>query len=61
MVAGKYHIFLDSYTEYVPFESTDLETWKASSRDGFPSGLKHGSVLPVTQTELDAIRARYPA
>ena len=61
MVAGKYHILLDNYTEYVPFESTDLRTWKASNRDGFPSGLKHGSVLPITQRELDAIRARYPA
>jgi hypothetical protein len=61
MVAGKYHIFLDNYTEYVPFESADLKTWKASSRDGFPSGLKHGSVTPITQTELNAIRARYPA
>ncbi|KAJ4315321.1 hypothetical protein N0V94_006017 [Neodidymelliopsis sp. IMI 364377] len=60
-VAGKYHIFLDNYTEYVPFESTDLEAWTASSRDGFPTGLKHGSVTQITAEELAAVRARYPA
>jgi hypothetical protein len=61
LVAGKYHIFLDNYTEYVPFESTDLEIWTASNRDGFPTGLKHGSVTQVTQAELDAIKAKYLA
>ncbi|UPX14554.1 uncharacterized protein EKO05_0005032 [Ascochyta rabiei] len=38
VVAGKYHVFLDNYTEYVPFESTDLQTWTASSRDDFLDG-----------------------
>ncbi|KAF3036033.1 hypothetical protein E8E12_002576 [Didymella heteroderae] len=60
IVAGKYHMFLDNYVEYVPFESTDLKTWTESSRDGFPVGLKHGSVMQVSQAELDAIKAKYP-
>lgn len=58
-----YHLFLDNYTEYVPFETSDILSpeWVASSRDGFPTGLKHGSVTPLTQEEYDAIAAKYPA
>ncbi|KAL2857235.1 putative arabinosidase [Aspergillus pseudoustus] len=59
--AGKYHLLLDNYVEYVPFETTDVTgaVWTASDRTGFPAGLKHGNVVLVTQSEYDAIVERY--
>ncbi|KAI0417097.1 family 43 glycoside hydrolase [Xylaria grammica] len=58
-----YHVWLDDYTQYVPFEASNLEnpSWSASSTSGFPLGLKHGSVTPLTQKEYDAIAVAYPA
>lgn len=60
---GLYHLFLDDYTQYIPYETTNIQSpsWKRSSTSGFPSGLKHGSVTPVTQAEYDALAAAYPA
>lgn len=60
-VAGKYHLLLDNYEQYVPFESESLGKWTASSTSGFPVGLKHGSVTQITQAEFNLIKARYPA
>lgn len=58
---GLYHLFLDDYTQYRPFEASDILSgvWTESSTSGFPSGLKHGSVTPLTQEEYDAVSARY--
>lgn len=58
---GLYHLLLDDYTQYRPFETSDIVggSWSSSSTSGFPSGLKHGSVTPVTQEEYDAISAKY--
>lgn len=58
---GLYHLLLDDYTQYRPFETSNIEggSWSSSSTDGFPTGLKHGSVTPVTQEEYDAISAKY--
>lgn len=58
---GTYHLFLDNYTEYVPFSTSDILSpdWQPSSRDGYPQGLKHGSVTPLTQAEYDAITEKY--
>ncbi|KAK7703028.1 hypothetical protein SLS64_009299 [Diaporthe eres] len=58
---GLYHLLLDDYTQYRPFETSDIQggSWSASSTSGFPTGLKHGSVTPVTQEEYDAISAKY--
>lgn len=65
VVEGLYHLLLDDYTEYVAFETSDIEdasSWRASSSSsGFPRGLKHGSVTPLTQEEYDAVAAAYPA
>ncbi|KAM0272619.1 hypothetical protein ACHAQH_008610 [Verticillium albo-atrum] len=63
LVAGRYHLFLDNYTEYVPFETSGISSadWTSVPMDGFPRGLKHGSVTPLTQKEYDAVAARYPA
>ncbi|KAI0547817.1 glycoside hydrolase family 43 protein [Xylaria curta] len=60
---GLYHVWLDNYTQYVPYQTADLQnpSWSASSTSGFPAGLKHGSVTPLTQQEYDAVAAAYPA
>ncbi|KAI1804011.1 glycoside hydrolase family 43 protein [Daldinia bambusicola] len=60
---GVYHLLLDDYTQYIPFETSDITSasWKKSSTSGFPTGLKHGSVTPLTQKEYDALAAAYPA
>ncbi|KAI5867882.1 glycoside hydrolase family 43 protein [Durotheca rogersii] len=63
LTPGLYHLLLDDYTQYIPYETTDIysQSWKGSNRTGFPSGLKHGSVTPVTQKEYDALIAAYGA
>ncbi|KAM0331452.1 hypothetical protein ACHAQA_003128 [Verticillium albo-atrum] len=63
LVAGQYHLFIDNYREYVPFETSDISSgeWTSVSLEGFPRGLKHGSVTPLTQKEYDAVAAKYPA
>ncbi|KAI8962615.1 glycoside hydrolase family 43 protein [Daldinia sp. FL1419] len=60
---GVYHLLLDDYTQYVPYETQGIKSasWKRSSTAGFPTGLKHGSVTPLTQKEYDAVAAAYPA
>ncbi|KAI1077798.1 glycoside hydrolase family 43 protein [Whalleya microplaca] len=60
---GLHHLLLDDYTEYVPYETSNIysPTWKASSTSGFPTGLKHGSVTPLTKEEYNAVAAAYPA
>jgi hypothetical protein len=59
---GLYHLLLDNYAQYVPFQTSNLRSpsWSASSTLGFPVGLKHGSVTPLTQREYNAIAAAYP-
>lgn len=58
---GLYHMLLDDYTEYVPYETRDIlgGEWTASEYADFPRGLKHGSVTPLTQGEYDAVKERY--
>lgn len=59
---GLYHLLLDDYTEYEPFWSSDVWSgvWAGSGGGGgFPSGLKHGSVTPLTREEYDAVAAAY--
>lgn len=58
-----YHLFLDDYTQYIPYQTSDIYSpgWSRSSTTGFPSGLKHGSVTPVTQKEYDALAAAFPS
>ncbi|KAK0122944.1 hypothetical protein ONS96_009967 [Cadophora gregata f. sp. sojae] len=61
---GKYYLLLDNYQEYVPFQTANIEqagSWVAAGFAGFPRGLKHGSITPLLQSEMDAFRARYPA
>ena len=58
---GTYHLFLDNYTEYVPYSTSDIMSpnWQPSNRAGYPKGLKHGSVTPLTQEEYKAVAERY--
>lgn len=60
---GTYYLLLDDYTQYVPFQTGDIlsPTWERSAWPGFPRGLKHGSVTPLTRSEYDAIAAAYPS
>lgn len=60
--ANLYHLWVDDYSQYVPYETSDIQgdAWTLASTDGFPSGLKHGSVTPLTQEEYDALVAKYP-
>jgi hypothetical protein len=60
---SKVHVLVDFYggDGYRPYESTDPKAnkWTASSRSGFPTNLRHGSVLPVNQTVFDALSRRW--
>lgn len=59
----KWYLFADAFGGggYVPFETTDLASgqWTLSSGYAFPRSPRHGTVLPITQTEYDAIYAKY--
>lgn len=59
---GRYYVLLDDYKQYIPFETTDIRsgTWKRVNWRGFPGGLKHGSVTPVTKEEWERLRQKYP-
>ncbi|KAM5348277.1 hypothetical protein ACJ41O_008101 [Fusarium nematophilum] len=58
---GLYHLLLDDYTQYIPFETSNILSprWERSNFSGFPTGLKHGSVTPLTREEYDAVAAKY--
>lgn len=60
---AKIHVLLDFYggDGYRPYESTDPKgnKWTASSRSGFPSNLRHGSILPINQTIYDALSKKF--
>lgn len=60
---GLYHLWLDDYTEYEAYATSDISAgvYSSDSVPGFPTGLKHGSVTPLTQAEYDAIAAKYPS
>ncbi|XXG96219.1 hypothetical protein Hte_002500 [Hypoxylon texense] len=59
----KVHVLLDFYggDGYRPYESTNPQgnAWTASSRTGFPSNLRHGSILPINQTLYDALSKKW--
>lgn len=62
-VAGKAHLLLDFYGSdgYRPYESTNVPagSWKASDRSAWPTLLRHGSVLPVTTAQVDALKKKW--
>ncbi|CBX97416.1 similar to endo-1,4-beta-xylanase [Plenodomus lingam JN3] len=62
LVKGKYHLLLDNYVQYLPYETTNIQSpsWGASNTDGWPAGLKHGCVTPLTKAEYDRVLAAFP-
>lgn len=62
-VAGKAHLLLDFYGSdgYRPYESGDVKSgqWKASDRTAWPKNLRHGSVLPVTGAQIEALKRKW--
>ncbi|WFE27721.1 family 43 glycosylhydrolase [Solwaraspora sp. WMMD791] len=59
----KWYLFIDEFggRGYIPFETTDLASgvWTPSSDYALPTSPRHGTVLPVTQAEYDALLAAY--
>ncbi|SJL18038.1 related to putative arabinase [Armillaria ostoyae] len=65
-VEGRIHLWLDEYGGdtrvygYVPQYTDDGGvTWVNGDRANFPSLTKHGVVVPVNQTQYDAIEAKW--
>ncbi len=60
----RWYLFIDEFggRGYVPFTSTDLSTgrWEPATDYALPARPRHGTVLPVTQSELDGVRAAFP-
>lgn len=60
----KWYLFIDEYggRGYVPFETTDLDSgeWTLSEDYDLPNRPRHGTVMPITQTEYDALLANEP-
>jgi hypothetical protein len=58
----KYYLFVDEFggRGYIPLESTSLENpnWKLSTNYELPRAPRHGTVLPVTKTELERLHAQ---
>lgn len=59
----KWYLFIDEFggRGYIPFETTDLASgmWTPSSGYDLPASPRHGTVLPVTKAEYDALLAAY--
>lgn len=59
----KWYLFVDEFGSrgYLPLETTDLDSgvWTLSSDYDLPGSPRHGTVIPVTKTEYDAIYAKY--
>lgn len=58
--SSKYHLWLDNYGyqgggRYEPYSTTNIKQggYAADSMDGFPTNLRHGSVIPVTQSQYE--------
>ncbi|CAH0236592.1 hypothetical protein SRABI83_02767 [Arthrobacter sp. Bi83] len=58
----KYYLFVDEFggRGYIPLESTSLENpnWKLSTNYELPRAPRHGTVLPVTKSELDRLHSQ---
>ncbi len=60
----KWYMFIDEFggRGYVPFETTDLQSgeWKMSDNYDLPARPRHGTVIPVTKAEHEALLAKVP-
>ncbi|UJF31381.1 immunoglobulin-like domain-containing protein [Paenibacillus hexagrammi] len=61
---NKWYLFIDEFggRGYVPFETTDLASgnWTMSSNYELPSRPRHGTVLPVTESEYNLLQSQVP-
>lgn len=58
-VNGQWLVYFDKYREhaYGAVASTDLKTWTdASDKVSFPKGARHGTVLTISQAELNKLK-----
>ncbi|KAL4876328.1 putative arabinosidase [Aspergillus karnatakaensis] len=62
-VPGRYYLLMDNYEQYVPFVTDDVLSGVWEELDlqavGLPTGLKHGNVIPLTESEYGAVVGRY--
>lgn len=62
-IEEKWYMFVDEFggRGYVPFESTDLSSgeWTPSSDYNLPSQPRHGTVLPITEKEYQALLQKW--
>jgi hypothetical protein len=60
-----YYLFVDEYGKrgYIPLGTDDLDKpdWTVPASYSLPASPRHGTVLPVTQADLDRITAALPA
>ncbi|KAB7673104.1 immunoglobulin-like domain-containing protein [Bacillus sp. B1-b2] len=60
----KWYLFVDEFggRGYVPFETTDLNSgeWKISDDYDLPASPRHGTVIPVTKAEHEALLSQVP-
>ncbi|WP_339300401.1 immunoglobulin-like domain-containing protein [Paenibacillus sp. FSL R5-0623] len=58
----KWYLFVDEFggRGYVPFETTNLASgvWTLSSNYNLPASPRHGTVIPITQREYDALNGK---
>lgn len=58
----KWYLFVDEFggRGYIPFETTNLASgeWTLSSNYNLPASPRHGTVIPITQSEYDALSGK---
>ncbi|WP_338593396.1 immunoglobulin-like domain-containing protein [Paenibacillus sp. Y5S-9] len=58
----KWYLFVDEFggRGYIPFETTNLASgvWTLSSNYNLPASPRHGTVIPITQREYDALSGK---
>lgn len=58
----KWYLFVDEFggRGYVPFETTNLASgvWTLSSNYNLPASPRHGTVIPIRQSEYDALNGK---
>lgn len=59
----KWYLFVDEFggRGYIPLETRNLDSgkWTVSADYDLPASPRHGTVIPVTKSEYDAIAAKY--
>ncbi|KAA8784353.1 DUF4959 domain-containing protein [Paenibacillus amylolyticus] len=58
----KWYLFVDEFggRGYIPFETTNLASgqWTLSSNYNLPASPRHGTVIPITQSEYDSLSGK---